>query len=451
MEMELKLMKEREREIAKSGGFTQLFNDDKDPQIHIQQLKVKYANMRKKMEDEIVKLKEQQRKVRGINVALKAKLESLQKSEQEIYKKLKNIESVKNSELNEKNNNFFQKDNERTNLEADNRLQNTKLRETVNNNEELKYTIETEDKIGKMKQEDFDANIKMIEELVEIKGKELSDCKEKIKTTIQKAESVPNYKEEEENNAKFKKELAEIKEKLLKLNTEAECAEMVNNYLIKKKNDTIIERKKYIDLNIELKHEIEAKKTLNDNRIQKKVRELNSEEIQDIKNRLFETNQKITDLENKIQKEIEKIHNFTKDIIKINIQTQHRKEIEEELQKDIQKHKEELEELKKTYETCETESETLKDKIGKEKTDNELWKNRNKILLGESAAINSEYKFIDEKYDFTTNLKRISMEDLKNLEQSNNMVNSTIETFMDKVGTFKQSNIEKMLKNNPNM
>ena len=48
MEMELKLMKEREREIAKSGGFTQLFNDDKDPSIHIQQLKVKYANMRKK-------------------------------------------------------------------------------------------------------------------------------------------------------------------------------------------------------------------------------------------------------------------------------------------------------------------------------------------------------------------------------------------------------------------
>ena len=35
MEMELKLMKEREREINKSGGFTQLFNDDRDPSIHI--------------------------------------------------------------------------------------------------------------------------------------------------------------------------------------------------------------------------------------------------------------------------------------------------------------------------------------------------------------------------------------------------------------------------------
>ena len=43
-----------------------------------------------------------------------------------------------------------------------------------------------------------------------------------------------------------------------------------------------VEEKKYIDLNIELKHEIEAKNTLNDNRIQKKVREANSEEIQEI-------------------------------------------------------------------------------------------------------------------------------------------------------------------------
>ena len=89
MEMELKLMKEREREIAKSGGFTQLFNDDKDPSIHIQQLKVKYANMRKKMEDEILILNDKKREITGLNVSLKAKLASIQKFEQEVYNKLK--------------------------------------------------------------------------------------------------------------------------------------------------------------------------------------------------------------------------------------------------------------------------------------------------------------------------------------------------------------------------
>ena len=138
MEMELKLMKEREREIAKSGGFTQLFNDDKDPSTHIQQLKVKYANMRKKMEDQILALNDQKREVTGENVSLRAKLASLQKLEQEVYNKLKNLENNKNNELNEKNNNYYEKDNERTNIEADNRLQNSKLNQTLNENEELK-------------------------------------------------------------------------------------------------------------------------------------------------------------------------------------------------------------------------------------------------------------------------------------------------------------------------
>ena len=445
MEMELKLMKEREREIAKSGGFTQLFNDDKDPSIHIQQLKVKYANMRKKMEDEILLLNDKKREIIGINVSLKAKLKSVQDFEQEVYNKLKELEREKKSLLNEKNSLFFEKDNEKTNLEADNRLSKTNLNQTLNENETLKYNIETEDKIGKMSQDDFNEKIKLVEDLVEIKGKELSECREQIKVITEKAESVPNYKEEQENNEKYRKEIEELKEKNLKLQTEAECAEMVNNYLIKKKNDVITERKKYIDLNIELKHEIEAKTTLNDNRIQKKVREANSEEIQEIKAKLDETNQKVNDLEEKIKKEIDKIHNFTKEIIKVNIKLNHQKEIEENLQKKISKEKEELEENKKTYEVCEEESGTLKDKIGKEKTDNELLKNRNKILHEEDSAITSKYDFITKNYDFTTNLKRISMDDLKNLAQSNTLVNATIDNFVDKVGTFKNNNVQSLL------
>ena len=445
MEMELKLMKEREREIAKSGGFTQLFNDDNDPSIHIQQLTVKYANMRKKMEDQVLLLNDKKREITGLNVSLKAKLSSIQKFEQEVYNKLKDLEQTKKSELNEKSSAFYEKDNDRTNLEADNRLNNSKLNQTLKDNEELKYNIETGDKIGKMTQDDFDDNIKLIDDLVEIKGKELTECREQIKNITEKAESVPNYKEEQENNEKFKKQIEELKEQFLKLNTDAECAEMVNNYIIKKKNDVIAERKKYIDLNIELKHEIEAKNTLNDNRIQKKVREANSEEIQEIRNKLDETNQKVSDLEGKIEKEIQKIHNFTKEIIKVNIKLKHRKEVEEDLLKNIKKQKEELEEAKKSYEVCEEESDTLKDKIGKEKTDNELLKNRNKLLQEENAAITSKFDFITNNYDFTTNLKKISMEDLKNLAQSNNLVNSTIDTFVDKVGTFKRNNVQSLL------
>ena len=160
---------------------------------------------------------------------------------------------------------------------------------------------------------------------------------------------------------------------------------------------------------------------------------------------LEETNQKVKDLEDKIKKEIEKVHNFTKEIIKVNIKLNHRKEIEENLQKNINKEKEELEQNKKTYEVSEEESDTLKDKIGKEKTDNELLKNRNKLLHEENSAITSKFDFIKDNYDYTTNLKRISMDDLKNLAQSNTLVNATIDNFVDKVGTFKQNNVQSLL------
>ena len=158
-----------------------------------------------------------------------------------------------------------------------------------------------------------------------------------------------------------------------------------------------------------------------------------------------ETLQKVADLENKIQREIQKIHNFTKEIIKVNIQLTHRHEVDDDLQKKIQKYKEELDELKKTLEACQNESDTLKDKIGKEKTDNDLLKNRNKLLQEENAAVTSKYEFITKNYDFTTNLKKISMEDLKNLAQSNTLVNNTIDTFVDKVGAFKRNNVQSLL------
>ena len=445
MEMELKLMKEREREISKSGGFTQLFNDDRDPSIHIQQLKTKYANMRKKMENEIAILNDKKREILGINVSLKAKLETLQKLELDMYHKLKDLESEKNNELNHEKNNFAEKDNEKINLEADNRLKNTKLKAEINNNEELDYKIKTDEEIKKLSESDFNNEIKLIEDLVQIKGEELSQCREEINNLIKKTESVPNFAEEKEKNDEYKKQIEELKDKALKLNTDAEIAEMVNNHIIKKKNEVMEERRKYTDSNIELRHEINAKNTMNDSRIQKKVREANSEEIQEINAKLKETNKKVEDLEKKIEKEIEKKHNFTKEIIKLNIKINHKKEEENDLQKKIQTKKEELEEQKKIYENKDNESDELKDKLGKEKTDNELLKNRNKLLREENDALVSKFDFISNNYDYTTNLKKISMEDLKNLEQSNTLVNNTIGTFVDKVGTFKKNNIQNLL------
>ena len=75
-----------------------------------------------------------------------------------------------------------------------------------------------------MTQDDFDADVKLIDDLAEIKGQELSEVKEKINALNEKAQSIPGYKEEEENNAKYKEKIEELKEQYLKLNADAECA-----------------------------------------------------------------------------------------------------------------------------------------------------------------------------------------------------------------------------------
>ncbi len=80
-----------------------------------------------------------------------------------------------------------------------------------------------------------------------------------------------------------------------------------------------------------------------------------------------------------------------------------------------------------------------------------LLRNRNKLLSEEYAAIQQKYNFIINNYDFTTNLKKISMDDLKNLTQTNTMVNNSILNFVNKVGSFKQENLKNLYDPNENI
>lgn len=63
-------------------------------------------------------------------------------------------------------------------------------------------------------------------------------------------------------------------------------------------------------------------------------------------------------------------------------------------------------------------------------------------MTEEYASTNEKYNYIVNNYDFTTNIKKISMEDLKNLTQTNTLVNDSILNFVSKVGTFKKQNVQ---------
>ncbi len=73
-----------------------------------------------------------------------------------------------------------------------------------------------------------------------------------------------------------------------------------------------------------------------------------------------------------------------------------------------------------------------------------MLRNRSKVLAEEYASVSAKYNFMVNNYDVDSNLKKISIDDLKNLTQTNSLVNDSILNFANKVGTFKKHNVKNL-------
>ena len=166
-----------------------------------------------------------------------------------------------------------------------------------------------------------------------------------------------------EKNAEYKKKIEGIEKEILEMNSQVEGLNIVNEYLVKKKEDVVSERKKLINLNDELKREIEAKTQLNEIRIQKKVKENNSEEIQKLESHLQGVINNITELEAKIGIEVEKTRMFSAEIIKLNIDLRHKEDRRETVIESVDSKLKELTELKDHLEKLKTQHLQIKDKV----------------------------------------------------------------------------------------
>lgn len=147
MEMELKLMKEREKEIQKSGGFTQLFNDDRDPSQHILQLKTKYSQMRQKMETKIEELSQLKRNLTCENVSLKAKYDVLSGFARELNNRINQFESEGIEILQNYEREYKTKFQERNEIEGLNKAIEQEIVFSEKKNDELEYSLQIEGEI----------------------------------------------------------------------------------------------------------------------------------------------------------------------------------------------------------------------------------------------------------------------------------------------------------------
>lgn len=203
---------------------------------------------------------------------------------------------------------------------------------------DLEYNILSNQKIQEIVEKNFEITERNIEKVTKDKVQEYEDINQRIVSIIityfkiqkdleKKTAEEPIFKIEQEKNVEYKKKLEFSETALLSLNSQVEILEMANESLVKKKEDVISNRKKLINQNDELRREIESKNQLNEIRIQKKVKDNNSEEIQkleihlqSIKDTIAEVNVSyLTEHQDKINKEIDKTKLFSLEIIKLNL------------------------------------------------------------------------------------------------------------------------------------
>lgn len=319
--------------------------------------------MRKNMETKQEELNLRKRDVLGENHSLKAKLESLKQLEKEVYDKLINLEEKSQQKYSTLETEFLGKNKDRMDLESNNKLTDLKIKEELKTNQELEFYLTNNAEIDKNIQINFEKEMSSTENLIAEKTKKYEDVNSKMKDFETKLCEDPFYKTEIEKNATFKRKIKDAEKDTLETNTIVECLELQNEFLTNKKEQVIIDRKKLINQNDELKHEIEAKTQLNEIRIQKKMKDNHSEDLKNMEKHLKFVNESIADLEAKVEKEIEKSKMLNIEIMKNTIEYGHRQEKMKNLEVTTQEKEGQISELKSNFEDCKNEHNNLKDRV----------------------------------------------------------------------------------------
>lgn len=148
---------------------------------------------------------------------------------------------------------------ERLDLETSNRLDEMSLKNELQEHQALEFSLKRDEKIELFKIEDFSSQQAFLELAIKNKSKEFENMTNLVIELETKSQEEPVYKIELDKNIKNKKKIEILEQEMLRLSTEIEELEQVNEYLITKKERVVLDRKKFAQINEDLKREIESK------------------------------------------------------------------------------------------------------------------------------------------------------------------------------------------------
>eukprot|EP00826_Nyctotherus_ovalis_P052164 TRINITY_DN6581_c0_g1_i4.p2 TRINITY_DN6581_c0_g1~~TRINITY_DN6581_c0_g1_i4.p2 ORF type:complete len:210 (-),score=104.25 TRINITY_DN6581_c0_g1_i4:988-1617(-) len=166
MELELKLLKEKQDEEEKSGGAGGLFVDEKTAGQHLTLLKEKYQRMHKELERKISDLTQHRNELQGASSTLKQQLANVTQQFKELEDAKNESAALSEQQLDRLESEYKKKNHERSELEQYLKGVQDELRAETESNMELKEQTQEKDMKDKSYQERIRGRLAQQEKLI---------------------------------------------------------------------------------------------------------------------------------------------------------------------------------------------------------------------------------------------------------------------------------------------
>lgn len=226
-------------------------------------------------------------------------------------------------------------------------------------------------------------------------------------------------------------------------NIEIESLQQQTQYLESQKEKIDQEKKDLDDDNEQKEKELKAKEEANLKRLLAKIQRDKNPDIKDLIAKEEAQNETNEDFTNKFRDEKNKLDGLIEETVQLEEKLRQKKADFEETQKNIEEQTKELNELKTTItDKQDAVNEKLK-KVGEAHKLNLDEEEKNRKYAKANAALKAKLEFIEANYDYTSSAKNMTLEDFKDLMNSNNNVNQTMDGFTQKL-TAIQKEIQSM-------
>ena len=296
-----------------------------------------------------------------------------------------------------------------------------------------KMTLEKNEKIGALEKHRYERNLKLVNDMkndYEKQKEDLKDNRAKVKAEFVGMQELQGLIDQEN---KYKQEIEEMHVKLAFLAIQVTMLEDGTNMLTEKKELLDEQKKRQDEANEELAKQLTAKEEANQKRLIAKLARDKNPKVKELQQAEEDQTQANEEFNHKFRTEFEKHNSLLNELLQVRENLRLTKEKFEETTKLTEAEQVELNELQLLINKKQADADAKQRIVAEARKTNEFESEKNKKFMKANAALKAKLNFIEEKYDYSSSAKQMSIEDFRQIIESNLSVNKTIGGFTGKL------------------